>query len=97
VGKLDRRGRFLYDAADEVSGQRLHHADERLALRGVRARVDVNRGAGRCRFAADLVDAEVGVRGERGDDGEPVEGDAVDLAAVDLPREQRLTPTRRGF
>ena len=69
-------------------------ATSAVALRRGRALVDEHCRRVLPRLAADLANAEVRVAGDRGDDGKAVERDAVEAAAIDLPRQQRFPPGR---
>ena len=77
VDELNRRGRFLTTLPIRFPASDLTIATSALRCAGVARESTIERGARGCGFAADLVDAEVGVRCERGDDREAVEGDAV--------------------
>src|SRR5438445_778666 len=97
VGELDRRGGHLNDGADEPFRQLAGHRDERHLLRGVGTVVHEDRGARRRFPAADLVDAEIAVAGDGCHDGQAVERDAVEAAAIDLPGEHRVLADGLGL
>ena len=97
VGELNRRRRELDDVPTMPFESCLAIATSAIALRRQwRARRRIPR-LGLRRVAADFANAQVHVAGDRGDDGQAVERDAVEAAAIDLPRQQRFPAGRRRF
>ena len=97
VGELNRRRRDLDDGADEAVRQLVRHGDERDLLRGVGALVDEQRRADDGFSPPISCMPRLRSPETRRHDGQTVEGDAVEAAAIDLPRQHGLLADGFGF
>jgi len=75
----------------------LRHRDERGALSGRGPVVYEDCRTRGCRGAADFANAEILIAGDGGHDREPVQRDAVEVASINFPHEQRLATGCRGL
>jgi len=90
IRELNRRGAHVDDGADCAPGELRRHGDQRDPLGGVGAIIDEHRRADVRLAAADFLDAQIPVAGHRSHHRQPVERDAVEAAAIDLPGKDRL-------